>query len=380
MNRISIIFGTRPEAIKLCPLVLALKAHPAFEPHVCVTGQHREMLDQVLRVFDVVPDVDLGLMEEDQTLSSFTARAVSALGDYLSERRPNLVIVQGDTTRTFCAALVAFYNHIPVAHVEAGLRTWRKDIPFPEEMNRVLTSRLTDVHFAPTETARQNLLKEGVSAERIFVTGNTVIDALLYAVKEVRALPPEIPGLPPQLMDSKNRRKMVLITGHRRESFGKGFQSICEAIAELATRFQDVDFVYPVHLNPNVRQPVFQLLSGKDNIFLIEPQEYLPFVALMDRCTLILTDSGGIQEEAPSLGKPVLVMREVTERPEGIEAGCVALVGVDRTKIVEGVSCVLSDQDLYKHMSKTKNPYGDGKASNKIIQILLEAFNGRIPF
>lgn len=375
MNRISIIFGTRPEAIKLCPLILALKAHPAFEHHVCVTGQHREMLDQVLKVFDVVPDVDLGLMEEDQTLSSFTARAVSALDDYLVKYRPDLVIVQGDTTTTFCAALAAFYHHIPVAHVEAGLRTWRKDSPFPEEMNRVLTSRLTDIHFAPTETARQNLLKEGVPSERIFVTGNTVIDALLFAVDKVRAHPPEIPGLPSRLMDSKNHRKMVLITGHRRESFGRGFQNICEAIAELATQFPDVDFVYPVHLNPNVRQPVFQLLSGKDNIFLIEPQEYLAFVALMNRCTLILTDSGGIQEEAPSLGKPVLVIREVTERPEAVNVGTARLIGTDRSSIIEKTALLLTDSKAMRTMSEGKNPFGDGKASNKIIQILLETLN-----
>jgi len=374
MKRISIIFGTRPEAIKLCPLILALKAHPAFDPHVCVTGQHREMLDQVLKVFNVVPDVDLGLMEEDQTLSSFTARAVSALGDYLSEHKPDLIIVQGDTTTTFCAALASFYHHIPVAHVEAGLRTWRKDIPFPEEMNRVLTSRLTDIHFAPTETARQNLFKEGVPAERIFVTGNTVIDALLFATEKIRKNPPVILDLPTRLTDPQNDHRMVLITGHRRESFGKGFQNICEAIAELATRFQDVDFVYPVHLNPNVRQPVFQLLSGKDNIFLIEPLEYLPFVALMDRCTFILTDSGGIQEEAPSLGKPVLVMREVTERPEGIEVGCVQLTGVVRDQIVQGVSRLLFNKNLYERISHIENPYGDGHAVERIVGALLEKF------
>jgi len=312
----------------------------------------------------------LGLMEEDQTLSSFTARAMSALDRYISDHRPDLIIVQGDTTTTFCAALVAFYHHIPVAHVEAGLRTWRKDIPFPEEMNRVLTSRLTDIHFAPTETARQNLLKEGVPSERIFVTGNTVIDALLFAVKKVRAHPPKIPGLPPRLMDSKNHRKMVLVTGHRRESFGKGFQSICEAIAELATQFPDVDFVYPVHLNPNVRQPVFQLLSGRDNIFLIEPQEYLPFVALMDRCTLILTDSGGIQEEAPSLGKPVLVMREKTERPEALEVGTAKLVGTKKSKIVLETKLLLKNSKTYTMMSKTHNPFGDGKASKRIIDLV----------
>jgi UDP-N-acetylglucosamine 2-epimerase (non-hydrolysing) len=332
------------------------------------------MLDQVLKVFEVLPDVDLGLMEEDQTLSSFTARAVSALDDYLSKHRPDLVIVQGDTTTTFCAALASFYHHIPVAHVEAGLRTWRKDAPFPEEMNRVLTSRLTDIHFAPTETARQNLLKERVPNERIFVTGNTVVDALLFAVDKVRTRPPEIPGLSPRIMDSKSHRRMVLITGHRRESFGQGFRNICGAISELATQFQDVDFVYPVHLNPNVRQPVFQLLSGKDNIFLIEPQEYLPFVALMDRCTLILTDSGGIQEEAPSLGKPVLVMRDVTERPEAIAVGTAKLVGTDFKTIVAETSRLLTDKASYNSMLRVHNPYGDGQATGRIIGACQEFF------
>ncbi len=321
MKRVSLIFGTRPEAIKLCPLVLAFKENPAFEPHVCVTGQHRQMLDQVLGVFDVKPDVDLSLMQPNQTLAGLTSHAVAAIDGYIADHKPDLVIVQGDTTTAFCGALAAFYRRIPVGHVEAGLRTWNKFAPFPEEINRVLISRIADWHFAPTQWAADNLIKEGVSVGRVHVTGNTVIDALHIALRKIQANPQTIPGLSHHLTNSHSDRRLVLITGHRRENFGDGFESICRAIAFLAQRFENVAFVYPVHLNPNVREPVFRFLGNRSNIHLIEPLEYLPFIALMNRATLILTDSGGVQEEAPGSGKPVLVMRDTTERPEGVKAG-----------------------------------------------------------
>ncbi len=366
MHRLSLIFGTRPEAIKLCPLVLALSDHADFEPQVFVTGHHRQMLDQVLEVFGVVPDADLDLMRPNQSLASLTARAVAACDEYLAEAQPEAVLVQGDTTTVFCAALAAFYRRIPVAHVEAGLRTWNKHAPFPEEINRVLTTRLADYHFAPTEQARQNLLRDGVSDEAIFVTGNTVIDALLLAVEKVRASTPEIPGLPGRVGREEGRR-VVLITAHRRENFGAGFESICGAIGQLAGRFPEVDFVYPVHLNPNVRKPVQRILAGRGNIHLIEPLGYLPFVWLMDRSELILTDSGGVQEEAPSLGKPVLVMRETTERPEAVALGTVRLVGTDEQTIVDAASTLLLDATAYQAMARRVNPYGDGQACRRIL-------------
>lgn len=365
-RKVSLIFGTRPEAIKLCPLVLAMRKTPGFETNVCVTGQHREMLDQVLAVFNVKPDADLALMRTDQTLAGLTSRAVAAIDGYLAEYRPDMVTVQGDTTTTFCAALAAFYRRIPVGHVEAGLRTWNKLSPFPEEINRTMTSRLADLHFAPTQWARDNLLREGVPGSRVFVTGNTVIDALHMAVEKVRQAPPTIPGLPKALLNGDSR-PLVLITGHRRESFGDGFHNICQAIAELSCRLGDTVFVYPVHLNPNVREPVFRMLSGRANVHLIEPLDYLPFVALMDRSKLILTDSGGIQEEAPSLGKPVLVMRETTERPEAVEAGTVQLVGTDVKTIAERVSTLLTDQNAYAAMARAVSPYGDGHAAERIL-------------
>jgi UDP-N-acetylglucosamine 2-epimerase (non-hydrolysing) len=366
MKKISLIFGTRPEAIKLCPLVLELKKHPEFEPHVCVTGQHRQMLDQVLEVFEVKPDVDLNLMQPDQTLASITARAITAIDGYLADNKPDMVIVQGDTTTSFCGALAAFYRQIPVGHVEAGLRTWNKYSPFPEEINRVMTSRIVDLHFAPTEWSKDNLLKEGVPVDRIFVTGNTVIDALHLAVEKVKKNPPEIPGVPKELLNG-DTRPMVLITGHRRENFGDGFRNICQAIGELAERFPETAFVYPVHLNPNVRKPVFELLSGRANIHLIEPLGYLPFVALMNRSTIVLTDSGGVQEEAPGLGKPVLVMRDTTERPEAVQAGTVKLVGTDRAMILSNVGILLRDGQAYSAMGRAVNPYGDGKACPMIV-------------
>jgi UDP-N-acetylglucosamine 2-epimerase (non-hydrolysing) len=367
MKKISIIFGTRPEAIKLCPLILAIKEHPDFEPHVCVTAQHREMLDQVLEVFGVFPDVDLALMEPNQTLSGLTSRAIARIDDYLAEYQPDMVIVQGDTTTVWCAALAAFYRQIPVGHVEAGLRTWNKLSPFPEEINRVLTTRIADLHFAPTQISRNNLLREGVDDRNIFVTGNTVIDALHIAVDKVRKEPPLVPGLPEYLMDGQKKNPLVLITGHRRENHGQGFIDICEAISTLAKRFNETAFVYPVHLNPNVREPVFRLLSGMDNIHLIDPLSYLPFVALMNRAKLILTDSGGVQEEAPSLGKPVLVMRDTTERPEAVDAGTVKLVGTDRMAIIDNVSRLLTDNKAYNAMANAVNPYGDGKACARIM-------------
>jgi UDP-N-acetylglucosamine 2-epimerase (non-hydrolysing) len=371
LKKISLIFGTRPEAIKLCPLVLELQKHPEFEPHVCVTGQHRQMLDQVLEVFEVTPDVDLNLMQPDQTLAGLTARAITAIDGYLAEHKPDMVIVQGDTTTSFCAALAAFYRRIPVSHVEAGLRTWNKFSPFPEEINRVMTSRIADLHFAPTQWSKGNLLKEGVPDDRIFVTGNTVIDALHIAAEKVRQNPPEIPGVPKGLLNG-DTRPMVLITGHRRENFGDGFQNICHAISELSSRFPNTAFVYPVHLNPNVRGPVFDLLSGRANIHLIEPLSYLPFVALMNRSTIVLTDSGGVQEEAPGLGKPVLVMRDTTERPEAVEAGTVKLTGTDRRAIARNVSALLTDAKAYNAMLNVVNPYGDGRAAERIVHIVVK--------
>ncbi|NQU26539.1 MAG: UDP-N-acetylglucosamine 2-epimerase (non-hydrolyzing) [Candidatus Nealsonbacteria bacterium] len=372
-NRISFVLGTRPEAIKLCPLILAVQDHPRLEPHVCVTGQHREMLPQALDAFGVVPDVDLALMRPNQSLADLTARTVTAVDHYLAGAGPDVVVVQGDTTASFCAALAASYRRIPVAHVEAGLRTWNKHSPFPEETNRVLTTHLADYHFAPTQQARSNLLAENVAGERIFVTGNTVIDALFLAVARIREYPPEIPGLPPDFLNGRGRRS-VLVTGHRRESFGKGHESICRAILELARRLPDVDFVYPVHLNPNVREPVYRLLANKPNVHLIEPQGYLQFVALMDRATIILTDSGGVQEEAPSLGKPVLVMRDTTERPEGVAAGVARLAGTSVRAIVDEATVLLTDADAYHASAATVNPYGDGRASGRIVAVLEKAF------
>jgi UDP-N-acetylglucosamine 2-epimerase (non-hydrolysing) len=374
MNKISVIFGTRPEAIKLAPIVLALKNQPGVECRVCVTAQHRHMLDQVLEVFEIVPDTDLDLMRPNQTLGGLTARGVEAIDHHLAEERPDLVLVQGDTTTVFCAALAAFYQRIPVGHVEAGLRTGNMQSPWPEEANRVLTSRIARLHFAPTETSRQNLLRECVASDHIFVTGNTVIDALLLALEKVKTHPPEIPGISAELYESFLHNPLVLITGHRRENFGEGFENICRAIATLAERFPGAQFVYPVHLNPNVRAPVQRLLGDRHtkNVHLIEPIAYLPFVALMNRATLILTDSGGVQEEAPSLGKPVLVMRDTTERPEAVEAGTVKLVGTNYDKIVQETSRLLTDRAAYEAMTRAHNPYGDGHATARIVDACLK--------
>jgi UDP-N-acetylglucosamine 2-epimerase (non-hydrolysing) len=327
------------------------------------------MLDQVLGVFEVTPDVDLNLMQPDQTLAGLTARAITAVDSYLADYKPDIVIVQGDTTTSFCAALAAFYRCIPVGHVEAGLRTWNRFSPFPEEINRVMTSRIADLHFAPTQWAKENLLKEGVPDDSIFVTGNTVIDALHIAVEKVRRNPPEIPDLLRGFF-SGDTRPLVLITGHRRESFGDGFKNICQAIFDLSQRFPDTAFVYPVHLNPNVRNPAFGVLSNRENVYLTDPLSYLPFIALMNRSTLVLTDSGGIQEEAPGLGKPVLVMRDTTERPEAVEAGTVKLVGTDKRMIVDEVSVLLTDEKAYAAMANAVNPYGDGRAATRIVDII----------
>ena len=356
MKKIAVIFGTRPEAIKLCPVVLALKRDPAFVCKVCVTGQHKEMLYQVLDVFGVKPDVDLQLMRPHQTLGGLTSRVIAATDEYLAMEKPDIVMVQGDTTTVLAGALAAFYHHIPVAHVEAGLRTGNMLSPWPEEANRVLTTRLAKWHFCPTANNKKNLLKEGVNPADIYVTGNTVIDALMIAREKVEK--------------TNDGRRRVLITGHRRENFGEGFEHMCTAIKKLAEEFDDVEFIYPVHLNPNVQEPVKRILNGLDNVMLIEPQSYLPFVGLMNDAYLILTDSGGVQEEAPSLGKPVLVMRDTTERPEAVTAGTVKLVGTNADDIYREARRLLSDEAAYKHMAAATNPYGDGKAVERIMEIL----------
>ncbi|WP_044934002.1 non-hydrolyzing UDP-N-acetylglucosamine 2-epimerase [Pseudacidobacterium ailaaui] len=373
--KVSVILGTRPEAIKLAPIILAMKANCEYTCDVCVTAQHRQMLDQVLEVFGITPDADLDLMTDGQTLSGLTARAMTALDGYLARERPDIVLVQGDTTTVFTAALAAFYHGIPVGHVEAGLRTWNLRSPWPEEANRVLTSRLAKLHFAPTESARQNLLREGVPDNDIFVTGNTVIDALYLAVDRVRSSFPQVPGLSSELISRET--PLVLITGHRRESFGEKLEAICAAILELAEAFPEVQFVYPVHLNPQVRDTVMRMLSGSSsgNIHLIAPLSYLPFVALMERATLLITDSGGVQEEAPALGKPVLVTRDTTERPEALTGGTVKLVGADRQAIVREASRLLSDAAYCHAMSRICLPYGDGKATQRILDAIAARFD-----
>ncbi len=352
----------------MCPVIRAMGQSPVLSPRVCVTAQHKEMLYPVLETFGIVPDADLSLMRPNQTLAALTARAVTKIDGWLTNARPDAVLVQGDTTTAFGAALAAYYHRLPVFHVEAGLRTGDKYAPWPEEINRSLITPIADLHFAPTEQARQNLLRAGVPAETIHVTGNTVIDALLSVVETVRRRPPDLPGLPL----GEDTRRIVLITGHRRENFGPGLESICRAIRELARRFPDVRFVYPVHLNPHVREPVHRLLGNRSNIILMEPLDYPRFVALMDRATLILTDSGGVQEEAPSLGKPVLVLRETTERPEAVDLGAVRLVGAGEERIVDSVSQLLTDASEYGRMAQVVHPYGDGKASERI-RVAVEA-------
>lgn len=374
MNRKKIltIFGTRPEAIKMAPLVHALAADDRFDAKVCVTAQHREMLDQVLSLFDVTPDYDLNLMKAGQTLNDITARILLELKPVLQQFKPDVVLVHGDTATTFAASLSAYYEQIAVGHVEAGLRTGNIYSPWPEEANRKLTGALATYHFAPTETSKANLLKENHSETNVHVTGNTVIDALLMIKDKIEYSKELKTSLTAQFPFLDENKKLILVTGHRRESFGGGFERICEALAITAKKNQDVQILYPMHLNPNVREPVNRILSGINNIILIEPQEYLPFIYLMMRSYIILTDSGGIQEEAPSLGKPVLVMRDTTERPEAIAAGTVKLVGTDVEKIVAGLTELLSDQKAYQAMSFAHNPYGDGNACQKIIDSLLK--------
>lgn len=378
-----LVFGTRPEAIKMAPLVKAFqKDTDNFQTIVCVTGQHREMLDQVLDIFEITPDYDLNIMKQGQDLYDVTARVLTGLRDVLKESHPDIVLVHGDTTTSMVAALAAFYQQIPVGHVEAGLRTHNIYSPWPEEINRQLTGRVATYHFAPTPLSKRNLLAEGVAEEQIFVTGNSVIDALYWVVDKIKhsnKLQEELEKVLYKANYDVRRldsgRKLVLITGHRRENFGEGFISMCKAIKTLTEKYPGVDFVYPMHLNPNVRRPIHEVfgedLSDLNNMFFIEPLEYLSFVYLMEKSTLVLTDSGGIQEEAPGLGKPVLVMRDTTERPEALEAGTVKLVGTDYDKIVREVSLLLDDTAYYEEMSKAVNPYGDGLACNRIVSMLL---------
>ena len=381
MKKILLVFGTRPEAIKMAPLVKKLQQIPEeFQTVVCVTGQHREMLDQVLRLFDITPEYDLNIMKPNQDLYDITSRILLGMRDVLREVQPDIVLVHGDTTTSMAAALAAFYQQIPVGHVEAGLRTGNIYSPWPEEMNRLMTGRIASVHFSPTPLAMQNLLDEHVAEEKIIVTGNTVIDALQMVVERLNsdtALAADVKNKVVNMGYNVDRlcegRQLVLITGHRRENFGEGFLNICHAIKNLSEKYPNVDFVYPMHLNPNVRKPVLEILGeGADNVFLIEPLDYLPFVYMMQHSTLILTDSGGVQEEAPGLGKPVLVMRDTTERPEAVEAGTVLLVGTNREKIEQGVSMLLDDADCYRRMSEAVNPYGDGLACERIVTHLMK--------
>ena len=382
MKKIMLVFGTRPEAIKMAPLVKEFQKHlEEFETIVCVTGQHREMLDQVLHIFDIKPDYDLNIMKQGQDLYDVTARVLTGMRDIFKVCRPDVVLVHGDTTTSTAAALAAFYQQIPVGHVEAGLRTHNIYSPWPEEMNRQITGRIATYDFAPTPLSRENLLKENVSDSQITVTGNTVIDALYWVVAKIKSdkdldksLENELAKAGYNVSRLSGGKKLVLITGHRRENFGDGFISMCTAIKDLTNKYPDVDFVYPMHLNPNVRKPIHEVfgenLTDLGNMFFIEPLEYLSFVYLMEKSTIVLTDSGGIQEEAPGLGKPVLVMRDTTERPEALDAGTVKLVGTDYDKIVNEVSLLLDDSAAYEKMSKAVNPYGDGKACGRIVRRL----------
>ena len=383
MKKVMLVFGTRPEAIKMAPLVKEFQKQPKrVETVVCVTGQHREMLDQVLKIFDIKPDYDLNIMKQGQDLYDVTARVLTGMRDVLKEVKPDVVLVHGDTTTSTAAALAAFYQQIPVGHVEAGLRTHKIYSPWPEEMNRLLTGRLATYHFSPTPLSRNNLIKESVDDRNIIITGNTVIDALYWVVDKIKnnkELDNELEDILSKAGYDVNRlnngKKLVLITGHRRENFGDGFINMCTAIKDLTVKYPDLDFVYPMHLNPNVRKPIHEVfgenLSGLKNMFFIEPLEYLSFVYLMEKSSIVLTDSGGIQEEAPGLGKPVLVMRDTTERPEALDAGTVKLVGTDYNKIVNEVSSLIDDKAAYEKMSKAVNPYGDGLACGRIVNALL---------
>lgn len=383
MKKVMLVFGTRPEAIKMAPLVKEFQKHPEnFQTIVCVTGQHRQMLDQVLDLFEIIPDFDLNIMKQGQDLYDVTARVLTGMRDILKEAKPDVVLVHGDTTTSTAAALAAFYQQIPVGHVEAGLRTHNMYSPWPEEMNRQITGRIATYNFAPTLLSKSNLLKEDINPDLIVVTGNTVIDALHQVVTKIKKDTNLDTELEKTLKKSgydvsrlKDDRKLVLITGHRRENFGDGFIQMCTAIKDLTRKYPDVDFVYPMHLNPNVRKPIHEVfgekLSDLKNMFFIEPLEYLSFVYLMEKSTIVLTDSGGIQEEAPGLGKPVLVMRDTTERPEALDAGTVKLVGTDYNKIVDEVSILLDNAEIYKKMSMAVNPYGDGLACGRIVNFLL---------
>lgn len=374
MIRTLCVFGTRPEAIKMAPVAIELNKDARFENKICVTGQHRQMLDSVLDFFHLMPDYDLEVMRPNHTLLSLSAAILEGMGRVLKESNPDIVLVHGDTTTSFIASLASFYHNIPIAHVEAGLRTGNIKSPWPEEANRKLTGVIADLHFAPTARAARNLVREGVPEVSISVTGNTVVDALFTSMdklKNTAAIQEKVESTFSYLDPAK---RLILVTGHRRESFGRGFEQICQAIKEISGEFDDVQVVYPVHLNPSVQEPVERILSNERNIFLIKPLDYLSFVYLMDRSYFILTDSGGVQEEAPSLGKPVLVMRETTERPEAIEAGTVSLVGVDKDSIVDGARELLCDLALYEQMSHAHNPYGDGQASRRIVDALAQRF------
>ena len=374
MKKILLVFGTRPEAIKMAPLVKALqKDTEHFDTRVCVTAQHRQMLDQVLEVFGITPEYDLNIMAPNQDLYDITAKVLLGLREVLKDFRPDTVLVHGDTTTSMAASLAAFYMQIPVGHVEAGLRTYNMLSPWPEEMNRQVTDRICTYYFAPTEQSRANLLQENIDAKKIFITGNTVIDALLMAVDIISTTAGVKEKMAKELQEkgyTVGDREYILVTGHRRENFGDGFLHICKAIKELAALHPEMDIVYPVHLNPNVQKPVYELLSSLSNVYLISPLDYLPFIYAMQHSTLLLTDSGGVQEEAPSLGKPVLVMRDTTERPEAVEAGTVKLVGTNAEAIVSNVTALLLDKEMYKRMSETHNPYGDGQACERIIAAL----------
>jgi UDP-N-acetylglucosamine 2-epimerase (non-hydrolysing) len=375
MKKILIVFGTRPEAIKMAPLIKEFeKTKDFFNVKICITAQHREMLDQVLKIFEIKPDYDLNIMAPGQDLYNITSKILLGLRNVLKEFNPDLVLVHGDTTTTLAGSLASFYKKIPIGHIEAGLRTGNIYSPWPEEANRLLTTQLAKYHFAPTKKNKNNLLKEEISEENIVITGNTVIDALFWVLNKIK----NNSQLEKDIINELNNngykisnRKFILITGHRRENFGNGFFNICNAVKELAQKYKNFDFVYPVHLNPNVRKPVKEILSNIDNVFLIEPLEYMPFIYLLSKSYLVLTDSGGIQEEAPSLGKPVLVMRDTTERPEAVEAGTVILVGTNKENIVSNVSKLIENETLYKKMSYAHNPYGDGNASKKIINFLI---------
>lgn len=379
MKKLLFIFGTRPEAIKMAPLIKEFQKHPDhFTVKICVTGQHRKMLDQVLDIFEILPDYDLDIMEPNQGLSKITTKILLGLESILQELRPDIVFVHGDTTTSMASSLAAFYQQINVAHIEAGLRTHNIYSPWPEEINRQLIDRISKYYFAPTELSRKNLLQENISSEQIHVTGNTVIDALFWVIDKISNNSYLETSLKEQInregysLEKSNNRKLILVTGHRRENFGEGFLNICKALKEIALSQPQVDIVYPVHLNPNIQKPVYDLLSDIENIYLIPPLDYLPFILLMQKSYIILTDSGGIQEEAPALGKPVLVMRETTERPEAVEAGTVKLVGANTSQIISYANLLLEDTALYQKMSQAHNPYGDGKACERIVNFFLD--------